>query len=151
MFPCLWFQSNNSIWNKQCFLRFHRRSSGGLRLLGSAGCRELLVPRCAGLLHRRKYVHAWWFSAQSFTQVENERARKQACKNININTNTPPTHPPTPHAVLGFQVLSPNFWLVPASKGCLFTSLQQASKYFTRSTFMLEIRALQGRYFISQR
>lgn len=101
-----------------------------------------------------KHFHARWFSAETSAKEENEHSYKHIqYTNANMNTDTPPT-PHTPHAVLGFYVLCPNFWLVPTSKqaskqGALVYFLA-ASKYFTRSAFMLEIWAMHGRYLVSQ-
>lgn len=61
-----------------------------------------------------------------------------------------PTRPPTLHAVSGFHVLFMPKLLIGPSNQAQGAGFLAVSKYFKRSTFMLEIRALRGRYFVSQ-
>lgn len=148
MFSCLWLQSGNSIWN--CHVFFISQKERLQRLVAPG---ISMVPHCAcgsfdtGLLHIQ-YVntcmHTDFLYKYSYKGKMSTRINTYMCKHKH------PIHSHTPHAVLCFHVLCPNFWLVPTSKKELLVYFLAASKYFTQSAFMLEIWAMHGRYLVSQ-
>lgn len=83
------------------------------------------------------------FSEETLTQMCSESI-------LYINTYTckhkhkHPTHTHMPHAVSGFHVLCPDFWLVPKSKQGVPVYFLAASKYFTPNAFMLKSGECMG-------
>lgn len=145
MFSCLWPRSSSSIWN---FISFFFISHKQIQQQRPAAPGISRVPRGArgslgtGLLYRQcinTRMHTD-FLCKTFTQVEKEHTHKHY-SHANISTDTP-THPHMPHAVSGFHVLCPDFWLVPTSKQGALVYFLAASKYFTQCPFMLEIWAM---------
>lgn len=97
-----------------CFLHFTDTNGAaeGPWLLGSAGCRTWLFwyrfitqtggkHWCTRADFLQKHSHEWKMN----THIH-------ACKHKHWHL----ARPHTPHAVSGFHVLCPNFWLVPTSK-----------------------------------
>lgn len=87
------------------FSSFHRNkcSGGGPRLPGPAGRQTVLADLLIQLYHpARRYpvqtLAEWKAGAHVNTHTH-----------ANVNTDTPPARPRTPHAVSGFHVLCPNF------------------------------------------